>query len=89
MKLNENFTLHQVADTWVVVPLNQETVDFSGMLMLNDSGVMLWKALEQGADPQTLTDVLTGEYDVTREQARKDVDEFLDTLRKTGCLMEA
>jgi len=34
MKLNEEFVLRQVADTWVVMPLGQTSVDFSGMLTL-------------------------------------------------------
>ena len=41
MKLNENFTLKNVAGSWVVLPVNQATLDFNGMLALNESGVLL------------------------------------------------
>lgn len=86
MKLNENFVLRQVADTWVVLPLAAESLDFNGMLTLNETGALLWKALEQGGDREALADALTAEYAVDRATALSDVDEFLAKLAKTGCL---
>lgn len=86
MKIKKDFVLRQVASTWVVLPLAEETVNFSGMLTLNDSGAMLWNALEKGADRDALVNVLTSEYAVSVEQARTDVDEFLDKLLQTGCV---
>ena len=47
MKLSKDFVLRQVAATWVVLPLKSDTLDFNGMIRLNDSGAMLWKCLEQ------------------------------------------
>ena len=86
MKVNDEFILRQVADKWVVLALGNASIDFSGMLTLNESGVMLWQSLEQGADREKLVDVLTAEYAVSREVASQDVDEFLAKLAKAGCL---
>ena len=86
MKLKENFALRQVADTWVVLPLGDATVDFHGMLTLNETGALLWKALEQGAGREELADALTKEYAVSMEIALADVNDFLAKLEKTGCL---
>lgn len=88
MKIKNNFVLRQVAKTWVVLPLGQATLDFNGMLALNESGVLLWKALEQGCDRETLVQVLTGEYVVSREVALADVDAFLRKLLEAGCIEE-
>ena len=86
MKLKENFILRQVADTWVVLPLGAENLNFNGMLTLNETGALLWKALEQGGDREALADALTAEYTVDRATALSDVDEFLEKLAKSGCL---
>lgn len=86
MKLKEEFVLRQVADTWVVMPLGQTSVDFNGMLTLNQSGALLWQALEKGGDRDALADALTGQYEVSREEALADVDAFLAKLQQTGCL---
>lgn len=86
MKIKENFVLRQVADTWVVLPLGAATLNFDGMLTLNQSGVLLWQALEKGCTEAELTEVLLEEYDVSREEAAADVRQFLDTLIQSGCL---
>lgn len=86
MKLKKNFVLRQVAGTWVVLPLGAETVNFSGMLQLNESGAMLWRVLEEGGSQDALVEALLGEYDVTREQAEADVQEFLAKLDQAGCI---
>lgn len=83
MKLKENFMLRQVAGTWVVMPVGAAALDFNGMLTLNETGAFLWQALQDGKDP---VDALLAEYDVSREQAAADVEEFLESLRKAGCL---
>ena len=87
MKISEDFVLRQVADTWVVLPLKTETVDFNGMIRLNGSGAVLWKCLEQGATREELVQALTSQYEVSREEAARDVDKFIETLNKVGCLL--
>ena len=88
MKIKEGYVLRQVASHWVVLPVGSSCADFNGMLSLNDSGVILFRALETGCDRDALADALTAEYDVEREQALADVDEFLDVLVKAGCIEE-
>lgn len=86
MKLKKNFVLRQIVDTWVVLPLAEQTVDFSGMLTLNESGALLWKGLENGGDTEALVEILTSEYTVSKQQARADVEEFIFKLEKAGCI---
>ena len=86
MKLKKNFILRQVADTWVVLPLAEATVDFSAVMTLNGSGALLWQNLEQGADREGLVAALTAEYEVTEQKAAADVDAFLKKLARIGCI---
>ena len=88
MKIKSSFVLRQLLDTWVVLPLADRTIDFNGMITLNESGVLLWNTLEKGADADALVAALTAEYDVSAQQAYGDVREFLDKLRSIGCLDE-
>ena len=86
MKLKKNFILRQVADTWVVLPLAEATVDFSAVMTLNGSGALLWQTLEQGADRDGLVAALTAEYEVDAQEAADDVDAFLEKLARIGCI---
>lgn len=88
MKIKEGYVLREVAGNFVVLPTGQASVDFSGMLNLNGSGVLLWKALEKGCDLQALADVLLSEYDVDSSTALADAEEFISVLRKAGCIEE-
>lgn len=86
MKIKNGFVLRQVANLWVVMPFGAQLLDFNGMIKLNDCGAMLWKELEQGSDREGLTQALTREYRVSREDAWQDAGEFLDKLAQAGCL---
>ena len=86
MKIKENYVLRQVADTWVVLPLGAETLNFTSMLKLNDAGAMLWNVLEKGCSVETLVEKLLSEYEISKEQAEKDAEEFLQKLIGIGCV---
>ena len=86
MKIKEGFVLRQVASNWVVLPVGQASVNFNGIISLNESGVLLWHALENGGDREALANALLDEYEVGRDVALADVDEFLSALTKAGCI---
>lgn len=85
MKIKTDFALREVAGVWIVLPLSG-AADFGSMIKLNETGALLWKTLEQGADCNALVDALCAEYIVERNQALTDVEEFLEKLNKVGCL---
>ena len=86
MMLKKDFALRQIADLWVVLPLGDQAVDFSAMLTLNESGAMLWRALENGADRNGLVAALLAEYEVSETEAAADVEAFLEKLAQAGCI---
>lgn len=86
MKIKENLAIREVAGTWVVLPLSDKVLDFNGMLTLNNSGLLLWRKLEEGSDREAMAKALTDEYDVSFEQALADVDKFIEKLKSAGCL---
>jgi hypothetical protein len=86
MKLKENLVLREVAGSWVVLPLSGKVLDFNGMLSLNETGAELWKLLENGSSREEMVSHLTENYEVDRDQASADVDEFIGTLEKSGCI---
>jgi hypothetical protein len=86
MKIKEGFALKKIAGNWVVLPLAEKTLDFTGMLTLNDSGQMLWQLLVNGCTRTELAESLVNEYEVTYDEALADVDEYLQMLSRAGCL---
>ena len=86
MKIKENFVLREIAGTYVVLPVGSANVDLNGMIKLNASGVLLWRALEKGADKKDLVDLILSEYEIDRETAEADVAEFIVKMARIGCL---
>ena len=86
MKINENFVLREIAESWVVIPVGEKSVDFNGMMNLNETGVLLWRKLEKGAEKEDLVSAITAEYEVSADDAANDIDVFIDVLKKVGCI---
>ena len=86
MKIKKDLVIRQVAGTWAVLPVASNVLDFDGMLTLNETGVMLWQLLENESSIEELASALMQEYEVDREEALADVGEFVETLKKAGCI---
>ena len=88
MKIKKGFVLQEIAGSNVVVPVGEASAILNGIINLNASGLFLWNLLTKGADQEQLVNSLIAEYDIPNDKASRDVNVFLDTLRKTGCLEE-
>ena len=86
MKIKEGFVLRKVGKEQVVVAIGPAAAALNGLIKLNASGVLLWKALEQGADQKALADALVREYGISRQQAETDAAAFLKPLQEIGCV---
>lgn len=86
MKIKENFLLRKISDSYVVVPVGDAVVDFSGLINLNESGAFLFEKLQKGATEDELVQALLGEYDVTEDVARADVQKFIKKAQDADVL---
>ena len=80
MKISKGFILRSVAGNNIVVPIGENAKKFNGVIKLNESGVFMWKKLEQGIELDELVLALTNEYDVDEQTARRDVEAFTQAL---------
>lgn len=85
-KLKSGFILRKIGGQAMAVPVGSRTNDIHGMIALSESGELLWKALENSADIQTLADILTDNYEVESDKAIADVEKFLAGLKEQGAL---
>ncbi len=88
MKLKDDLILRELAGQHVVIPVGGKVADFNGVITLNDTAVLLWKRLRDGAGQADLTAALRAEYDVPGEQAEADVAAFIAVLREHSLLRD-
>ncbi|WP_302625616.1 PqqD family protein [uncultured Eubacterium sp.] len=80
MKIKEGFLLRNVAGNNVVVPIGQATLDFNGMMSLNDTGAFLFSKMIEGTTREKLIEELISEYGIDEQLAQKDVDTFIQKV---------
>jgi hypothetical protein len=87
MKIKPGFKLNQVCGESFIMPMGESNIDFSKLIVLNESSLFLWQKME-GNDFTTddLVNHLLEEYEVTEEVARRDVDTFIKQLQEEKIL---
>jgi len=79
MKIKKGFLLREVCGKRVIMGEGLGAIDFGRMLCLNETASWLWKQAEEMSefDVESLTERLCEEYDVTPDEALKDVTEII------------
>lgn len=88
MKIKDGFMLSRVAGSYVVVPVGAVQADFTGMITLNSVGAFLWSNLEKETTREELLKNVLAQYSIDEETASRDIDRYLEKLRKNGLLEE-
>lgn len=86
MKIKEDFILRKIAESYIVVPVNQTALDFNGIINLNETGAFLFELLQNGAEREDLVEKMLAEYDVTRDRAEKDIDIFIGKIKEADII---
>lgn len=88
MKIKEGFVRKTIAGSEVILAVGDAAEKFNGTITLNGSGKLLWTALEQGTDADSLVKLILSRYQIDEATAKADVEKFLATLRKYSILDE-
>ena len=86
MKIKDGFELREIADNYVVIPVESKVVDFSSMIMLNEVSAFLWLQLLEDKSENDLLKAVLSEYDVDKETAASDIKVFINELVAAGVI---
>ena len=86
MKLKGNFILREVMGEVLAIPVGESLLDFNGMICLNPVGDEIWKGLQAEKTREEILEDILEEFDVSREEATADLDDFLLRLRESNLL---
>jgi hypothetical protein len=88
IKTKKGFMLRSVADRHVVVAIGQASVDFNGLITLNETGAYIWEKLAKGITYDELLKAMLADYEVDEKTARAGIDSFLETARGANLIDE-
>ena len=83
MMLKRKYILRTVADKTVAIASENGT---ENVLTLNSTGAFIFSKINEGAEKEAIVSAFFDEYDVTKEEAEKAVDAFIESLDKAGLL---
>ena len=86
MKLRYELVLRNVAGETILVPIGEAAKKYSGLFAVNELGAFLWERIPEAESEATLVNLVLEDYEVSREEAEQDVQEFLGKLREMGLL---
>ncbi len=89
MQIKQGIVLNEVCGEHFLVPMGEENIDFSKLIALNESSLLLWKRMEQGPfETDDLLKTILDEYEIDEATARQDIEAFLNELRAENIIIE-
>ncbi len=87
MRIKKGFELRDVCGESVIVATGRENIDFSKVISLNESAAMAWHAVVgKDFEMDDIVQVLTDNYEVDAETARRDAQALVGQWQEIGLL---
>ena len=86
MKIKENFVLRELCGSFVVVAGGEQTLNFKGLIKLNETGAFLWERLMNHTTIEELCADMVREYDIDESTAKRDIEAFIKILSDNNLL---
>ena len=90
MKINDNLKVRTVAGENIVMMQGVDGTDMTRVVALNESSMLLYDTLkDKDFTVKEAVQALLENYDVDEVTARRDVDEWVASMRKQGLILNA
>ncbi len=87
MKVKEGFQLRDVCGEFVVVAYGLQNIDFSKMVVFNESAVTVWKAVSaREFTTEDMAQALMDEYEVAPDTAMADATRLAEEWKEIGII---
>jgi len=88
MKIKSGFAKREIAGSNIVVPVGRQSLDFNGMITLNESASFFWDCFCEDISIDDAVKMVTDEYDVDCDTAKKDITNFINMLKEHNLIEE-
>lgn len=85
-----NIVSRMIGDEIILIPIKQKLADVNAMYLLRDDvSVRIWELIDGRRNIREIEDIISNEFEVDPEQAKKDISKFLKQLEKIGGVIDA
>jgi len=77
---NQEVVSRRIEGELIIVPIRSGVGDLNSLYTLNPVGSVLWEFMTEGHTVGEMVQRVCDEFEVTKAQARKDIETFLNSL---------
>lgn len=86
MEIKKELIKREIAGDIILIPVGKTVYETNGLFVLNELGDFIWDLLPDAPDAQAICQAVLDNYEVSEEEARSDVEEFLRKLKEMNIL---
>ena len=86
---DKNLVTRSIGGETLIVPVRSGVADLECIYALNEVGSRIWELLDERTPVKKIVETICSEYDVTPEQAVRDISELLSSLEAAGLVRGA
>lgn len=86
---SREFVTRQIAEETLIVPVAGGVGDLDAIYTLNQVAARIWRSIDAPTSVDRIVDDISREFEVTREEATRDVVQFLGALEAAGLVQAA
>lgn len=87
-KKSDAIVFRKIGDEYLLVPIRQGGGDLESLYTLNETAARIWDLLDGRVKGREIRDKITEEFDVTPEEAEKDLVHHLRELASIRAIVE-
>lgn len=76
--------LKKVAGEYMIIPTGNNNVNFSKIFNINETGAFIFEKLKDGKNKEDILELMSKEYNASKDILKNDIEEFIDELKKRG-----
>ena len=87
-KKSDSIVFRKIADEFILVPIRQNVGDLESISTLNEVAARIWELIDGNMKVSEIKDKIIEEFEVTPQQAEKDLMEYLQQLEGIEAIIE-
>lgn len=87
-KKDDSIVYRKIADEFIMVPIRQNVGDLESIYTLNETAARIWELIDGKVKVRKIKERIVEEFEVTPEEAEKDIIEHLQQLEEIKAVIE-
>ena len=83
-----NLVTRKISGETIIVPVEGHVGDLDSIYTLNEVGSAIWALIDGPTSVDKIVTAICDQYEVTPEEARRDVVELIDSLEAAGLIRQ-